>query len=167
MSITKYDAKAESGELIFYIKKEGGIGWPSVKEQTLKELGGRQWCRKQWKAVQSRLVWSLRWGRNFLDVNFWCAYIWGADLAALGENVSSADQIWMVNSETDGEPGRALDESRHRVLELKGLRSQKSFLQWCEPKVGTQQRSLLMLKLKSAAGRRMGELCRRSELSGE
>lgn len=50
---------------------------------------------------------------------------------------------------------------------LKGLGSQKSFLQWCEPKVGTQQRSLLMLKLKSAAERRMGELCRRSELSGE
>lgn len=47
MSITRYYAKAESGELIFYIKKEGGIGWPSVKEQTLKELGGRQRCTKQ------------------------------------------------------------------------------------------------------------------------
>lgn len=60
----------------------------------------------------------------------------------------------MGNSETDGEPGRALDESGHRVLERKGLGSQKSFLQWCEPEVGTQQRSLLTLKWKSAAERR-------------
>lgn len=39
MAITRYDAKAESGEMTFYIQKEGGIGWPGVgQEQTLKEM---------------------------------------------------------------------------------------------------------------------------------
>lgn len=42
MAITRYNAKAESGELIFYIKKEGEIVWPGiVKEQSLKELEGK------------------------------------------------------------------------------------------------------------------------------
>lgn len=76
----------------------------------------------------------------------------------------------MVNSETAESVSQGelwVKGEGHRALEIKGLGSQESLLQRCETKVGTQQRSLLMIKLKSVAGRRMGELCRRNELCGE